>query len=68
MTAWFSIAVGAKNSLGANKICPNVFYLPEYDRFSWQISRYKLLKLGDWAIAVPEVNGVSPKLTNGVRH
>jgi len=34
--------------------------LSEYDRFSWKISLYKLLKLGHWA-AVPEVKDVSPK-------
>jgi len=33
--------------------------LPEYDRFSRQISRYKLLKLVNWA--APERKLVSPK-------
>jgi len=28
---------------------PNIFHFPEYDRISWQISRYKLLKLGHLA-------------------
>jgi len=25
---------------GAKKICPNIFYLPEYDQFSWQNSQW----------------------------
>jgi len=34
---------------GANKICPNIYHSPEYDRFSWQISHenYLLIRLLD---------------------
>jgi len=34
--------------------------LPEYDRLIWQITGYKLLKLGHWT-AAPEVNGCASK-------
>jgi len=48
----------------ANKICRNIFHLPEYGwkifQFRWQISRCKLLKLGH-LLAVAEVKVVSPK-------
>jgi len=46
---------------GGTKFAWIFFHLPEYDQFSWQISR--LLKLGHWAsrLVVPEVKTVSPK-------
>jgi len=58
----YYITVGDKKQFGggADKIYPNVFHLPEYDRSSWIISLYKLLKLGHWIAAVTAVNG-SPK-------
>jgi len=43
------IAVRGKNSLVGGKQTKFVrmlFHLPEYDRHSWQISRYKFFKLG----------------------
>jgi len=46
------ITVGEKNNLevgvggGQTKFARIIFHLPKYGRFIWQISRYKLIKLG----------------------